>query len=572
MKHLFSLNELMLPKFLLFILMGRKVYILRVAAIVPRLNNFLKHIVSIGIKGGYVQDAVDLVPELKMYRQYERRFYFKEVFKNYEPWQDHYYGFERPKILNDPIYGYGFKQMTCSYTFWKVIEIYLLDAISQKYDPENFSAHGIMEDTIAMGREHFGANFDQGLIPLSYPRAVMNFLLILFATLITLAFILVRTRLKFTPEKTDVAFDELGDNREFELLKELSPAGKVLLVRRFPKVSTVLPECLDYIVCRRMDGVFTPLNALYASIEIIGDTLSLAVLHFRAPPGLLYEVLTLPYKRLIIRGLVNRFQPGVFIGRDAYNVDHVMRTAELRRLGIKSIGISNALFSCFSFLVPNDRYVSFDTYLVYAAPLVKQYSDTWMPGMRVLSTGGYSLPREQLLSNESVEGGYILFTIRIAWDSPEMVRMVRAVAAAFPERKVLLQFKGGFVTEEDTKRLVEECGSGLRNFEYTKEDVYVLLPGARYHISDISTFVVEAIRAGATTLVADLLDQEFNCYRHLPGLTVTTAEELVDKLRALECGEAKYPRQKYFELLGYKDEEIGFDLLLKELGINSKAA
>ena len=43
------------------------------------------------------------------------------------------------------------------------------------------------------------------------------------------------------------------------------------------------------------------------------------------------------------------------------------------------------------------------------------------------------------------------------------------------------------------------------------------------------------------------------------------------KSRGLECGKAKYPRKEYFELLGYKDEEIGFDLLLKEIGVNSEA-
>ena len=80
------------------------------------------------IAAGRAKYAIDLAPELRRYWEFDRRFYFQEVFKKYEPWQNRYYGFERPEIVNDPIYGYGFKQITCSYTFWKVNEIFLLDA------------------------------------------------------------------------------------------------------------------------------------------------------------------------------------------------------------------------------------------------------------------------------------------------------------------------------------------------------------------------------------------------------------------------------------------------------------
>ena len=42
---------------------------------------------------------------------------------------------------------------------------------------------------------------------------------------------------------------------------------------------------------------------------------------------------------------------------------------------------------------------------------------------------------------------------------------------------------------------------------------------------------------------------------------------MVNELKALECGEKTYPRPKYFELFGYKQGEIGFDLLREEIGI-----
>jgi len=47
---------------------------------------------------------------------------------------------------------------------------------------------------------------------------------------------------------------------------------------------------------------------------------------------------------------------------------------------------------------------------------------------------------------------------------------------------------------------------------------------------------------------------------------------MVNELKALECGIKIYPRQKYFELFGYKKGEVGFDLLRKEIGIEPSQA
>ncbi|NQU59342.1 MAG: hypothetical protein HQ513_19090 [Rhodospirillales bacterium] len=459
--------------------------------------------------------------------------------------------------------------MTCSYVFWKVIEIYLLDAILRNPEAQACRVHGVMADTIALGRDHLGEDFAAGVSPVFYPRVVLNTALTGLAMLFTLAAVAWRIRPVVKVEKFAVALDRMRDSREYELIKEIAPAGRLLFVERFPSFKGhALPEGIDYTSCLRTDGLFGPMGGARAILDAVIDITRLAVRHWRTPPGLLYEMLTLPYKRLLVRGLVNRYRPNAFIGRDEYNVDHVMRRAELRPLGIKSIGLSNGLYPCFSLLVPNVRYISFDTFYVDAAPLFTQYLETWADDMRMLTMGGFSIPREKQLMRRTSLGEDILFTIRVAWNRPEMVRMVRAAAEAFPERKIILQFKSGFVSDGETQRLVRECGEGLDNFEHTTENVYVLLARAKYHISDISTFVAEAIRSGMTTFLADLLDQEFNCYRLFPGLALNTAEQLVEKLKALESGQETYPRKKYFDLLDYREGEVGFDRLREEIGIH----
>jgi hypothetical protein len=571
MIHLISLNELVLPKFLVFTLFRRDVKILRVAPIVPRASKFLQRMADRAIAAGRATYAVDLVPELSVYWEYDRHFYFQEVFKKYEPWQNRYYGFEQPEIANDPIYGYGFKQMTCSYTHWKVIEIYLLDALSRKLNSKGYRVHGVLADTLALGRDRFGENFAAAVSQVSYPRAMVNCLLALAALFFTLGWLVQRLRPFVKIEKVDLGFDRLDDAREFELLKEIAPAGRFLLVDRLASSNLPLPEGLKYVSCSRTEGLFPPLAWGRAIVEAVFDITRLTLRHWRTPPGLLYGMLTLPYKRLMVRGLMIRYRPEVFIGRDEYNVDHIMRRAELRPLGVKSIGVSNGLYSAWTQVAPNIRYVSFDTYYSYSAPLFGQYLETWATDMQILTMGGYSISREQQLSQRAHHGEAILFTIRIALDRPEMTHMVRAVAKAFPRRKVLLQVRGT-IKAADADRFTKACGDGLDNIEHTTDDVYTLLPKAKFHISDISTFVAEAIRSGATTLVADILDQEFSCYRLFPGLTIKTADDMVTELKALECGEKTYPHQKYFELFGYKHGEIGFDLLREEIGIESSQA
>ena len=162
-------------------LLGRSVKVLRVAPFVPKARGVLQRIVDWAIRTGRAEYAVKLAPELQRYWDFERRFYLHEVFKKYEPWQNRYYGFDRQAITEDSVYGYGYKQMTCSYTFWKVIEAYLIDAIERKLDGGEYRVHGVLEDTLAMGRDLFGPGFAKNLTPMAYPKVVVRAGLVAFS-------------------------------------------------------------------------------------------------------------------------------------------------------------------------------------------------------------------------------------------------------------------------------------------------------------------------------------------------------------------------------------------------------
>jgi len=569
--HLISLNELVLPRFLYLVFRGQPVKILQIEPFTPKLKGMLERVVDWTIRSGRVEYAIKLAPELQFYWDYEWCFNLLEIFKKYESWQNRYYGFDREKITDDPVYGYAFKKMTCNYTFSKVLGVYLLDSLTKKISFGEYRIYGVLADTLALGRHLLGPDFAHDIKPMAYPKTLVRWVQTIFSGAYTLAWLAKRVRLNEKPEKIAIAFDYMKDKREFELLKEIRDAGRIVLIDRFPQLPSLpLPEGMEYQICNRSDGRFPPILALKSAAMAIRDIFKLARLHKEAPPTLFSESLSMPYKRLLVRGLLNRYQPKCFIGRDEYNVDHVLRRAELIPLGIKSIGINGGLHPCSSSLVPKIRYVNFDVFFTYAAPLYTRYRDTWPPDMAVKTIGSFSLPREMFSGDRKPKGEDILFTIRLAWKNPEMVRMVQAVARAFPDRKVYLQFKPLQVNDRIARQLVEECGKGVNNFVYTTQNVYTLLERSKYHISDFSTIVAEAIQSGMTTFLADLVDMEFTCFRSFPGLCVTTAEELVEKLLSQESG-APYPQETYFKLLGYRHGEIGFDLLRQEIGLPHSA-
>jgi hypothetical protein len=253
--HFFSLNELSFPRFLILILLGRNVKVLRIAPIIPKLKGILQRMVDRLVALQRIEQAVNLIPELKDHLDFDRRFYFQDVFTKYEPWQNDYYGFDRENISKDDVYGYAFKKMTCSYTFWKVTEIYLIHALVRELPKKSYRIYGVLADTIAMGNHLLGDDWAPDLQAMAYPERVVRFGQVLLAMAYTLAFLITRVRLSVKTHKIDVAFEGLKDNREYELLSEISGNNSFLLIDRFPQFSAPqLPTWLQYHTCQRLDG------------------------------------------------------------------------------------------------------------------------------------------------------------------------------------------------------------------------------------------------------------------------------------------------------------------------------
>ncbi len=561
-----NLNEFTLPMFLLRCWTRRQVYVLGVQPLIPPLQPYLDRLAARMIERQRAQWAVDLVPELRPAWEYDRRLFFEEVFKKYEPWQNAYFDFEWADQAREP-YGYGYKLVTTNHVFKRAIEIYLIEALVRQRQDDNLRFKGISRDSCEMCRAYFGDYAVSGIRPMWVPNAMINAVSAIVMLVAGSAWIARRIRLSCPSRDVFFAFDWLNDERDFLMCEAVADGGDILLIHRNDAhMKNALPGCERYFQCRWNDGIFSVADGLKTFHMLFRDTLYLWRQRHRLSPALFFKTIAMPHRRVKIRGLFNRYRPRHMLGRDDYNVEHILRRIELHRIGGKSFGVNHAVITNFCSLFPQWRYISFDIYYSYGVPFCKPYFSTWAKDMEVRSAGVFGLSREKILADWS-KGDAILFSVRVAWDEPEFGRMIHAVAKAFPEMPILVQVKRGYISDEEIAERVAAWTEGHPNASYTTESIYDLMERAHYHISDISTVIGEALHLGVRIFFADVLDQEYSVFRDFPGLSIRIADDLVQELKELESGAKTYPHQEYLKLMDLGRDKTIYDFVREDVGL-----
>lgn len=514
-----------------------------------------------------ISPLVENLPELKLAWEYRQWLYVHDVFKKIEPWQDGYFAFKGLEEA-DPRYGFAYKQLTVNYLNWRYIDAFLIEAAAKK---QGCRFHGISDETLELCRAFFGPQAAPGVKAQWRPCLLIN---ALSATVITLAawgWILSRLRINPRPEEVFLIADNNNDPRDIFLYEELADGGPIVLLARNKNIMETQGQAgKAYHQCMRGDGVFSMADGLRAMAMVLKDGAALFTRHGRRQPAHFYEIAAMAFKRTFLRALFNRFRPQYFWGRDDYNVEHVIRRQELHRIGARSHGIGHAVQGI-CILMPQMRYVSFDTYYVMGEIFYKRYyKDTWARDMTVKAVGTFGLTREQLATMRE-PGENILVMTRFAVGNPEYIRTVRAIAKAFPDRKVLLQIKGGLsYADEGAPTHIEACRQGLNNVVSITGDIYELLRSARYALSDASTIIAEAIQLGVPIYMMDVIPGHKSAiFRNFPGLCLTKAEQAVAELEALESGKKTYPRDDFAELIDLSDAVI-YDTIRRDMGLDEE--
>ena len=133
MKFVFNIDEFTVFRFLWYVLLRKDVYLLKIRPAISPLAGTLSSLTDWIVEKNKASRLVDALPELSLHWEYDRRYFFKEIFAKYEPWQDVYYKFEEIDP-EDTLYGYGYKQITCNHTFPLVQDIHFIDLALKKFD------------------------------------------------------------------------------------------------------------------------------------------------------------------------------------------------------------------------------------------------------------------------------------------------------------------------------------------------------------------------------------------------------------------------------------------------------
>lgn len=558
----FSLTEFSAPRFLWLALSGRKPFILRLHSIIPHTKRWLDRLAGWAIRTGRARWAVELTPELKIFWRWDCQLYFKEVFAKYENWQNEYYQFDQARARDDD-YSYGFMQTTCCYVYPKTMEIFLIDAIRQRDDGNPCKFFGVAQDTLDMCASYFGPETISGIRPVFVPRRTVNILLVILNLVYSAQWIVRRLRPSLTRKDVFAIVDCLGNAQEAYIAEELKDGGEVVLFDRTPgnRLRQSADHDAGYIHCHWGSGRFTIGAGMAALAGVAKDIALLGWRHRRLSPAHFFNIVRMPRNRIAWRGLFNVYRPAHFFGRDEYNSDHILRRPELHRIGGLSHGLSGAVYSGFASLAPNARYISYDFHYSMGVKLFDAYRSTWRKDMELRSIGLWGYRRKDL-DTPRPSGDCILVTLRIAWEQPELLRMVHALAEAFPELTVLLQIKPvTFLDKDGRKQVVERYTAGHSNIVYTDDWIYDLLKRSRIHISDISTVVAESIHMGLFTFVADVLDQEYCMFREFPGLCATTTEELMERVKNTDMDPDSYPRNEYLARMGLEPNTNAYNVI-----------
>lgn len=570
MNHIVNLSEFSLIRFLILVTLGKKPFILSVHTAFPQTSGPLKRLAVWAENSGRARWAVELCPQLQRIWDYPPTVLLFDIFGKTEEWQDAYYRFDDAEQLAGQ-YALAYKHVTCAHTWAYHLGAITLAGIVGSGADRNLNFIGVPADMLALAIRYSGLPLDRDINPGWTPKRATNFLIFVLTIIKSLVFVLSRTKPgMLSPVPIFLAADHMEDFRDIPIFKTASGAGDVLLVGRmyFPK-----PDLLEGLenthLCRPLDGSFSVVGAVRVFAMVLRDSFNLLKAFHGLEPGHFYRLATMPFRRAALKGLFNRYRPKYFWGRDPYNVDHILRHQELKKIGGVSLGISNE-FPAYSILFPHGRYISFDRYFVYGTEMYENYyTEKWADDVSLVPTASFSLTQSQLEKATDEKPADIAFFTAVFIPEPKLVEIVRAIAKSFPNRKIYLQIKRNYHKMPISRDFIAACTDGLTNVQFCETDsVYDLLSKVRYSFSDPSSVIAEAVQMGVKSFALDISPlQESTIYRDYPGVCVSTAEQAVLKIQQIESKRWHYPLESLKNLIDLSGRTLA-GAVCADMGLN----
>lgn len=572
----------LLTEFNLFILIWhiwrkRRIVVIQIVQIMPLTANFLSRIVTRYRKAGKLFLLFEDYGHLVTYKDYTECESQADPFTMTEPWMEEHFEFnDVERRLNN--YSLAFKHLICNHTKTYPFLCYTIENILKRSSDEKISVIGANSDTRELFRFIF--NRDCGpRVPVGFGGAVwMNTILAIGLFTYTFGWILWRTRLRLRPaEEVFLGSDLAGDPRLANFWKEVQSAGKQVkvIIRSQIHEQTVRDRIAgfdldDWPHCLSTEGRFSLFSAVAALSLLLKDICKIYC-HLRSQQsGIFFQAVKFPFFRVKYRSLFSRFKFANYFGRDDYNVEHIIRSQELRRIQGRSFGMLHGL-PAEPPITPIIRYIDFDVYYVFGLDWYERfYKSRWPKSMQVRAVGSFGMSSKQLDSLKEPRPRNIVCFVKEKFGDEIVLGEILKIAKAFPDRKIIIKPKG--IPEGDYRqkidRLLSKSPSNL--VDASGQDSYEQFLNCSYSLSESSTLVIEAIQFGLVSF-AMLMDPKLtrnNYYRRFPDLVYEKADSIIDRIRAVESGDWHYDRTVYKDLVDLSGRVI-WDVILSDMGVEN---
>ncbi|OAN49294.1 hypothetical protein A6A04_04040 [Paramagnetospirillum marisnigri] len=536
------LNELTALSLFLRVRRGEAPRLLLIDPILPPLRPLLDRLWT-WARGRGARLLIEDYPEHRQEWSYPTLIFTDNVLEVIEPWQGEHFRFDAAD--RDERHGIALKLLATMFMFRRYMAAFL---INKHVGLTGAKVIGLSPEITGLARAWFGAQALAGVSPARLPNRLLTWPLALAGWLSALALVLTRLRSEVTPKPVFVMADQNNDWRDLELYRAFAKGGELLVVMRNAEIAAQARDKFkEWPYCLPGDGAYDPRGAWEAALDASRDAFDIWRRWGGLAPALFWEMALLPWRRVKLRALFNRFRPRYFWARDDYNVDHVLRRQELNRVGAQQWGLNHAVQGI-TIKMPQLRHVSMDRYFTIGSAFHPYFKDTWkVDALHAIGSFAFT---EQHFKAPIRTSSDILFMARFAIGNAEFIRAVRLAAQAFPDRRIALQVKSGYPHDELIPAFIEDCRRGLANVAHVTDPVYDLVLRADMIISDPSTIIAEALQLGIPTAMIDVIPgQKLSIFREFPGLCLTTAEAVVERLKAWIDGTEVFDSSRYDTLV-----------------------
>jgi hypothetical protein len=550
--HIINLNETSVVRLAITVAMGRSFAIFAVDPILPVRCHPLYVVARWARRRpGYVKTN-ECAVWVQTMKQDPNFFFRQDLYAEVEPWMQRWFAFDRWDVHQSP-YTRPFKKLVSGWVNDHFSTVHAIRDAMDRFGPEACRVYGFSRDFTELFRAVFGQH-PGGQRFVTRPTYLMNIIVSLIGVAIGLCGAASRLRLRTSPAE-DILFgaDFIADQSYRGLLDNvLDSPDQALVVLRSAAQSGQQREMLKrYRAVQSGAGKFSATAGIAAMAYILSCSLRLFFQHRLRDPSVFFQVAILPYRRLVWRSLFARYRFRTFLARDPYNVEHIIRTQELRRIGANSLGLMHALPS-FARRLSIWRYLEFDTFYVFGDGIKKHYADTWPEEMDVRAVGGFRSPQKSpadiLVDRSSDIAVFAVPTL----DAPYMIDLVRRLADAFPDRQIHLKVKPGYHYLDTDRQYREAFDGPTGNVVVSDEDSYELMGRVCYVISNPSSVIAEAIYAGAYSFAFDAPGIVKSLYfRDFPELCLHTPDQAIDRISAIDRGHEIYQREKFLPLIRF---------------------